>query len=307
MTEFRGYIMILGAAVLWGASATVAKFLLNRQIDTIILVQTRVTFSCLLLLIFFLLFRRDVLLVPLHDLWQFALLGVIGVAGSNFTYYFTIRESTVATAILIQYTAPLLVLAYATLSREESVSWVKVAAALVSLGGCFLAVGAYDAQVLRITPIGLVSGLGSVICFSFLNIHTRRLLAHYNVWTVVFYSIAFASLFWLLINPPHLVIAENFTGEVWIFLVVLAIISILIPHSLYFAGLKHIVASRAIITSTFEPIVAILTAALFLGELLEGVQVIGAVLVISAILLLQTRRESAAPAIPVGEGMHGKK
>ena len=51
------------------------------------------------------------------------------------------------------------------------------------------------------------------------------------------------------------------------------------------------VPSRAIITSTMEPVVAIASAALVLGELLTSLQVVGAVLVLAAIVLLQVRRE----------------
>ena len=71
-------------------------------------------------------------------------------------------------------------------------------------------------------------------------------------------------------------------------------ISILIPHSLYFAGMRYLTASRGIITATFEPIVAIVSAYLILGESLSAVQMLGAVLVISAIALLQLRQDPAA-------------
>lgn len=295
MKAFRGYIMILCAALLWGVSATAAKSLLNQQIDTVLIVQTRVSFSCLLMLAFYLLFRRDILRVPFRDMWRFALVGVIGVAGANFTYYFTIRESTVATGILIQYTAPLFVMMYAAFSKEEEFTLLKLIAAVVSLAGCFLAVGGYDAAVLKITPLGLLSGAGSVVCFAFLTIYTRRVLARYNMWTVTFYSITFASLFWLVVNPPWNVMAQSPSGGMWGALFILAVVSVLIPHSLYFSALRYVVPSRAIITSTFEPIVAIITAAWFLGELLEPLQVVGALLVLAAIMLLQTKEEAAVP------------
>lgn len=306
MKEFRGYIMILCAALFWGISATAAKSLLNRDIDTLLIVQTRVSFSCLLMLAFYALFRRDILIVPVRQLWKFALIGIIGVAGANFTYYFTIKESTVATGILIQYTAPLLVMGYAAFSREEEITLLKVTAAVISLAGCFFAVGGYDLAVLKITPLGLVSGLGSVVCFAFLNIYSRHVLAQYNMWTVTFYSLAFASVFWLSVNPPWNVIEQSPSGEMWGALFLLAVVSVLIPHSLYFSGLRYVVPSRAIITSTFEPIVAIVTAAWFLREHLELLQVLGAVVVLAAILLLQVKQESPIPvSVPTGRAEGG--
>jgi drug/metabolite transporter (DMT)-like permease len=293
MKEVRGYIMIMGAAFFWGVSATAAKFLLNQQLDTLLIVQSRVSFSCLLMFVYYLLFKRHLLRVVPKDLWRFALLGILGVAGANFTYYFTIKESTVATGILIQYTAPLFVMAYAAIAREEKTTAVKLVAAVVSLFGCFLAVGGYGTAQLRISPIVLVSGAGSVFSFAFMNIFTRHILKKYNVWTLTFYAIAFASLFWLILSPPWRIVGIAPSRDVWWAMAGLAVISVLIPHTLYFGGLRFIVPSRAVITSTLEPVVAIASAAVILGEYLEQVQVVGAALVILAIVLLQLRRETA--------------
>ena len=286
MKEVRGILMIIGAAVLWGVSATAAKALLNQRLDPVLVVQSRVTFSLLILLAYVLLFRPHFLRVAWGELWKFALLGCVGVAGTNFTYYFTIRESTVATAILIQYTAPLLVMLYAVWSKDERLTATKVLASLLSLAGCFLAVGAYDRSALTISPAGIVSGIASILGFAFLTVFTRYILKRHNVWTMTFYSILFATLFWLVVNPPWVVAQAEVQLPAWGALFLLAIFSLLIPHTLFFGALRWIVPSRAIITSTLEPIVAIGSAALYLGEVLAPLQAVGAVLVLAAILLL---------------------
>jgi DME family drug/metabolite transporter len=294
MRAARGYLMIMGAATFWGVSATAAKFLLNRHVETVLIVQTRVTISALLLVLFYIVARPQLLHVRWQDLWRFALLGIVGVSGANFTYYFTIKESTVATAIILQYTAPLAVMAYTTLTGEEKFTSLKLLAAILSLVGCFLAVGAYDPAVLKLPLIGLLSGVGSMVCFAFLGVYTRHLLRRSNIWTMTVYSFIFASLFWLVINPPAAIVSQSPSGATWGGLAVLAVISVLIPHSLFFAGMQHVVASRAIITSTLEPIVAMTSAAIVLGEFLHPVQVIGAVLVVCAIVLLQMKREDGS-------------
>ncbi len=296
MRDLKGYLLIMAAATFWGCSATAAKFLLNQDVDTILIVQTRVGFSALLLLLFYLLFKPHLLRVKQSDLWRFALLGVLGVAGSNFTYYFTIKGSTVATAIILQYTAPIFVMGYAAVSKEEEITSLKVVACVVSLLGCFLAVGGYHAGVLTLSPGTLISGIGSMVTFSFLIIYTRHILKLYSVWTVTFYAIAFASVFWLFVNPPWTIVEQSPPGSTWTGLFVLAIISILIPHTLYFAGMQYVPASRAAVTSTLEPVVAIVSAAVFLGEMLQPGQVVGAVIVLCAIGLLQMKKEGEANA-----------
>jgi drug/metabolite transporter (DMT)-like permease len=298
----RGYLSILGATLFWGISATVAKFLFTQHVDTLVLVQTRISLSCVVLLAYFLLFRRDLLRIKLKDLYRFALLGLIGIAGSNFSYYYTISQTNVATAILLQYLAPIVVLAYAALTREEEPTFLKIAAGVVSLGGCFLAIAGKDLSVLQISDAGLASGLVSAGCWGFTNIWLRRVLRDYQVWTALIYAFISATVFWLFVNPPWNLVAAHYSGSEWGTFFLFAVISILIPHSLYFSGMRYLTASRGIITATFEPIVAIGSAFLVLGEALSAVQLAGAALVIAAIALLQLKQEAQAathdPALP---------
>ena len=76
--------------------------------------------SFLLLAIYFLLNDRSVFRIERKDIGALILAGVIGIAVTNFSYYYTVREATVATAILIQYTAPVLVMAYAVVVSKAS-------------------------------------------------------------------------------------------------------------------------------------------------------------------------------------------
>lgn len=303
MSRAKGYLSIVGAAFFWGVSATVAKYLLTGRFDTLLLVQMRISLSCLLLIPAFAVFRPGLLRVALRDLPGFALLGILGVAGSNFTYYAAIRETNVATAILLQYLAPIIVLGWAALSGEERFTPLKAAAAAVSIAGCFLAIAGDDPAVLKMSGWGLVAGLGAAFCWAFTNIQVRRLVRTYSVWTCLAWSFIFASLFWLFFNPPWAIAAAGYGADTWGILLLFAVISVLIPHSLYYNGIRHLTAARAIITATIEPVLAIATAALFVGETPGPARLAGAALVLGAIALLQVRHEAEAlPAPPRPEG-----
>jgi drug/metabolite transporter (DMT)-like permease len=293
MKSVKGYLFILAATTFWGVAATIAKFLFSHNVDTLTLVQLRMTFSCLVLLLYFLLFKRHLLRVSFKDLYKFALLGILGAAGSNFTYYYTIAATNVATAILLQYLAPLIVLLYSVFTREEKITTVKTTAGVISLGGCYLAVAGKDFSIITINNLGLLAGFASAFCWSFTNIWLKRLLKHYNVWTCLVYAFLFASIFWCIINPPWKIFAVGYTAETWGIFFGFAMISILIPHSLYFSGMRYLTASRGIITATFEPIVAIISAYFIIHEILSPVQIFGAVLVLTAIGILQLKQEES--------------
>lgn len=291
MKYLKGYILILIAALFWGIAATIAKFLFEFEINPLDLVQTRVTFSAVIMMGYFFLFKRRFLVISLEDIHMFVLLGLIGIAGSNFTYYFTIQNTNVATAILLQYMAPLLVFFYAAISKSESLNFFKLLAGGISIGGCYLVVAGKDFSLITISQLGLLSGIASAFCWAFANVYLKLILKKYSVWTTLAYSFIVASIFWLVINPPWNYIKNDYSGNIWIVFFVFAVISVLIPHTLYFNGLRYITPSRAIITATFEPIVAILSAYFLLQDYLNWIQIIGAVLVISAILILQLKQE----------------
>ncbi len=283
-----GYILIILAAFFWGVSGTFAKYLFqHRQIDTIIVVQMRVTISFLILLAVFLLGNRHYLKFKPRHLKHFILLGIFGIAGSNFFYYYAINLTTVATAILVQYTAPVMVMLYAVAVQKEPIEASKILALILAMTGVFLTVGGHDVSVFVVDMKGVGSALIAGVCFAFFSIYGRANPAKYSVWTTLIYSLGCASMFWLFINPPWIIADAGYTLDQWLMLAVIAVTSILIPYMFFFTGLRHLLATRAVITATLEPIVAIVSAAIILGELLFPIQIVGAVSVIGAVLLLQ--------------------
>lgn len=278
------------AVLFWGGSASLAKYLFTTRFDTLIVVQTRSTLSFILIALSFALMRRSVFVIERRDLVQFALLGNLGIAMTNFAYYFTVKESTVATAILIEYTAPVLMMVHAVfISKEETLTVMKLLSLLISLAGCFLVVSGGELKELQLRGWTLVSGVASAFGFAYFVLGSKYILRKYSIWTLLTYSFGFASLFWLFVNTPAAIIEKQYSTEDWAILWLFAIVSILIPHSIYSFGIRLLEASKIGIASTMEPVVAILIAYITLGEGLNALQIVGSVGVVAAILLLQVR------------------
>lgn len=289
--DLRGYLSIATATLFWGFSATIAKFLFKHEVDLLMLVQMRSTLSFVVLFIILFVSKREYIKISNNDIPRFALLGIIGIAGSNFTYYFTLNEINVATAIIMQYTAPVLVVLYAVLSGSERITFIKLASAFLSLVGCSLVVRIFDVQFLNLSKIGIISGVASALCWAFFNIYGKKIGSKYNIWTNLTFGLMFAGIFWLFFNPPWKIFNSGYTLNDWLVFFVFAIISVLIPYFFYFNGLKHITSSSAIITSTLEPVVAIVSAWVIVGERLSLTQVVGSALVLKSVILLQIKRE----------------
>ncbi|MEI7907779.1 MAG: EamA family transporter, partial [Bacteroidota bacterium] len=247
--------------------------------------------------LFFLTTNRSLLVFRLRDISHVLIVGILGVAGSNYFYYAAIKETNVSTSILVQYTAPIMVMLYAVLFQKEKLTVAKLSALILSIGGIVLAVGAYNPEVIKGSQKGIIFALLAAVSFSIFNISGKSLTQKYSIWTGLIYLLGAATLFWSLINTPLDIVRANYSAEDWKVFCIIALISILIPYSLYYYGLKHIQSSKAIIISTLEPVVAIVSEWLFLNGKMGILQITGAVSVITAILLLQRDSKKGTPII----------
>jgi drug/metabolite transporter (DMT)-like permease len=300
----RGYLYIASATFLWGISATLGRAAFTghaffgkvslpaslQRIDPLILSQSRATLS-LAVLLPILLFRRgaSLLRVPRRDLLRFLILGILGLAASNYLYYLAIQRTNVATAIILQYTAPVWVLFYASFwgVQKQTPSLRRIGAVGLAVVGCALAVGFVGAGGFRMDTIGVIAALLAALTFAFYNIAGHDVLARYDRWKVLIWVLAAASAVWIFVNPPWKIVAANYGREQWEFLLVFALVSVLVPFSFYFAGLQYLEPTRAIVASCLEPVFSILIAALVLSESVRPIQTAGIILVLVAIVLIQ--------------------
>ena len=215
---------------------------------------------------------------------------MLGVAVSNYFYYVAIQRINVATAIIVQYTAPVWVLLYVVARRQQKLTLQKIAAVALAVTGIALVInllGTRSGAALHLDTYGIIAALLASFSFAFYNVGGHRILARHDRWRVLVWTLAAASLFWLVVNPPWKIAAAHYLPAQWIFLFVFSMISVLGAFSLYFLGLQYLEPTRAIIASCLEPVFSIVLAALLLGEVLRPIQTLGIVFVLAAIVIVQ--------------------
>ena len=292
--ERSGYLYILTGATLWGVSSVVAKSLFIIGLPPAALVQIRLTLATIALLLILLIFDRNRIIISFRDLPYFFVLGFVGVAGVQLTYYYTISKIHVGPAVLIQYLSPVWIALYAFLFQKEPLTRGKISALLLALLGCYFTVGGYRWDLFRLNRTGMASGLISSFFFSFYALYGEKGLKKYDPWTLILYGFGFgAVVYWIFISPMT-VITGGYSFKIWMAFLYIAIFSTLIPFGLYFKGIERVRATRASITATWEPVVAGITAYFVLGEMLLPLQLLGGVGVIAAIVLLQMAQERAS-------------
>jgi drug/metabolite transporter (DMT)-like permease len=294
--HWRGYLLVAGATFCWGAAATVGKQVFNGKvfggstlISPLLLTQTRTTFTVAVLAAFLLLrYGRSFFRIDRRDLALCALAGTLGTAGSNFFYYYAVQKATVATAITVQYTAPVWVLLYMVLRRHERATLRRVGAVAMAVAGIALTIGLFQSGN-RLTLVGAGAALVASFSFSLYNIVAPGVIRRNHPLKVMMYTLLSAAVLWTVVNPPWRVFSSHahYTAGQWRFLFLFACLSMLLPYVLYFTGLKYLDPTRAVVASCLEPVFAVLLAAAFAGEAVGAMQVAGIAAVLLATVMAQ--------------------
>ncbi|MEW6351631.1 MAG: EamA family transporter [Thermodesulfobacteriota bacterium] len=290
-SSFTGYLSVAAAAVMWASSGTVGKVLMSGGITPSDLVQVRVTLASVLMGVLFALVRRDLLRIRVGDMAYFVLLGGLVMASVQLFYFYSISRIQVAAAILIQYQAPIFVAIYSVCFWGERFTRPKLAALLLTIGGCYLVTGAYELTLERMDLPGIGGALLSAFFLAAYTLLGERGMQKYPPWTVTFYSMVFAAMSWHMVHRPFGYVTAGYSASQWGLILYVSVIGTVLPFGLFLVGVNYIRSTRAIITATLEPISAAVIAFLVLGEHLANLQILGTAMVVTAIVLLQLHRE----------------
>lgn len=302
----RGYLLAVLAAACWATGGLTAKWLFTAEgaataawrvnplgvsVDPSALSGGRALASFLLLGAYLLIARREDLTARPRELPFLAVFGVVGMALVHFTYFKTISLTNVATAILLEYLAPILVLVASVAFLGERLTWVLPAGVALSVTGCALVVGALGGQGLDVTPAGIVWGLLSAVFFASYSLMGTYAASRFTPWRLLFWGLGFATLFWLVVLGPSTVVGVFADLTSALAVVYVAVMSTIVPFGAFLQALHYIEPTRATITATLEPVLAGLAAFALFGEALTATQLVGGAMVILAIFVVQSSGE----------------
>jgi drug/metabolite transporter (DMT)-like permease len=295
-----GYGCALLAAFLFGANGSVAKVALGAGITPAQLTLFRSLSAAVVGGVVVLMTDRRALRVSRRELVHSAVLGIVGVAFVQWLYAVAIERLPVGVALLIEYTAVLMVAVVGRVFFAENVCarlWLAIGCVLVGL--------AVVAKIWSsdLAPAGVgVAGLAAVAFATYLMLG-ERLATRTSPLASAFWSMLFAALFWSVfsdwwtIDPAVLTRRISLGGHlagtslpVWALLCYVMALGSFVPFFLDFIALSRLGATPMGVVATTEVLFGFAVAWLWLGETLDTSQVIGALIVIAGVIVAQTAR-----------------
>jgi drug/metabolite transporter (DMT)-like permease len=294
-----GYALAASAATMWALNGSLSRLLLDDGVSALRLAELRGVLSFVFLAAAIAVARPRLLRIRRQDVPRLAFLGVVGLAGVHATYFFSISRLDVGVALVIQYLGPLILLLWLRLVHRRQLQRSLWGAAVLSVIGCFLVVQAWNPGA--IDGLGLLAAFGAAITFAIYLYSSEQAGHRYEPVTTLVWGFGFASLFWLVVQPPwSFPFAEFSSAENIALGLGVAVIGTLLPFVCIVAALRHVPASRAAVVATLEPVLAAIIAWPVLGQELDVAQIAGGLIVVGAVVWVQMQRpagdEEAAPA-----------
>jgi drug/metabolite transporter (DMT)-like permease len=294
-----GYALAASAATMWALNGSLSRLLLDDGVSALRLAELRGVLSFVMLAAALAIARPRLLRIRRQDIPRLAFLGIVGLAGVHATYFFAISRLDVGVALVIQYLGPLILLLWLRLVHRRQLQRSLWGAAVLSVIGCFLVVQAWNPGA--IDGLGLLAAFGAAVTFAIYLYSSEQAGHRYEPVTTLVWGFGFASLFWLVVQPPWSFPFAEFTSAENIALGLgVAVIGTLLPFVCIVAALRHVPASRAAVVATLEPVLAAIIAWPVLGQDLDVAQIAGGLIVVGAVVWVQIQRptgeEEAAPA-----------
>jgi drug/metabolite transporter (DMT)-like permease len=270
---------------MFAMGGNLARYMLDDGVSAMRLSQMRSAGSLLVLVAALAVMRPRLMRARRADLPQLAFLGICGLALVHATYYAAIDRLQIGVALVIQYMAPLLLLGWLRFRYGRRLAPSLWGAVVLSIIGCALVVRAYDPGALD--GLGVVFALGATVTFAVYMVASERSGQRYEATTTLVWAFAFASLFWLVVQPWWTFPFERV--DVWLALGVI-LVGTLFPFICVVTALRHLPAPRVAIAATLEPVLAAIFAWWLHDERLVAVQLAGGVLVLAAVAWVQSHR-----------------
>lgn len=245
--------------------------------------------------------------LPRRDLLLALALGAVGYAAQAGGYFAALQRLDPSLLGLLVYTFPAIVAVAAIALGRERASWRTAGAiGLASIGLVLVLAGAASGSLDPLaTALGLVTAVvyaTYILCSEGVAARVGPFVLSALVCTGAAATLTLAGLLTGDLDPGAV------SAEGWLWLTGIAGVSTVAAIGLFFAGLQRVGSTGASILSTAEPVVTVALAFAVFGAGLGPAQLLGGLLVVAAVIVLRVplrRRRGVQEAAPaVGTPLH---
>lgn len=285
--KIKGMTLAIAGPLLWGFSGIAAQYLFaNYNVSPYWLVCLRMLGAGILLLIFGLIVSGR----QLFDVWReprqvirLIIFSLIGMLPAQLTYFMAIHYSNAATATILQFLSPVVIVIYLALRQRQMPTRVNMMSVVLALVGTSLLVTGGHFNELNIAPAGLVWGLLAAVSTAIYTLYPRPLLRQYGSVSIVGWSMLLGGAATLPLAVQHPATQMDLRGLLIVSFVI--VFGTLFAYLFVLQSLRFIAPTMTSLLGAFEPMTSTLLTVLFFNVAFGLPELAGIILIIATTVI----------------------
>ncbi|BBZ35136.1 EamA family transporter [Mycolicibacterium confluentis] len=307
VNHFRvGLMFAVASALSFGMSGPFAKALMTAGWSPTAAVTARLVGGAVMMAIFASFVRPRWWAEARRHLKTIVIYGAVPIAGAQLCYYNAVDHLSVGVALLLEYTAPILVVGWLWATTGRRPTGRTLAGVALATAGIMLVLDVFSGA--HINAVGVIWAAGSAVCAAcyFMMsdttaatpdtepLHPITLAAGGLIVGAVTVTLLGATGIMPFTVTSAPVTVAGFTTS-WVFpALMLALVSTAVAYTLGIVGIAMLRPGFASLVGLAEVLFAVLWAWLLVGEAMTPIQAIGGAVVLAGLALARTGDRTAA-------------
>ena len=220
------------------------------------------------------------------DWLQLVFLGAVGTFLYQLCFVGGVRRTSVANGSLIVGISPIVIALLSAMAGHERIKPIRWVGVFTALVGLYLIVGR-GVELLEQTLRGDALMIAAVVCWAVYSVASQSILRRHSALTVIGLTFSIGGAMYVVAMIPILVDVDwrAISGQSWGLMLASALLALNLAYFIWYTGLKKLGGSRTSVYSYLTPIVAMVVAAIWLGEPVSANQLAGAGAVFTGLLI----------------------
>lgn len=294
-----GFVLVILGASFWGIGGTVAQRLFqNENIEVGWLVSSRLLLAGLLLLFIYKITNRKNSIFAIwrtkKNAFRQILFSLVGMLAVQYTYMASISLGNSAVATMLQYLAPLFIMAYYLLTRQNTLTKHDGIAVTLTLIGTFLLLTNGSLSTFSVPSMAIIWGVLSGLSVAFYTLYAVPLLQQFHSLLVVGWAMLVGGTIMSMFNQPWQINLSSWTFETSGYFIFIVVFGTMFAFWFYIESLHYLSPKETSLLGSLEPLMAVVTSVLWLRIDFGLYQFLGTLLILCMILYLTTFQKTQA-------------
>ena len=290
----KGRIYTLIGAIGWGLSGACGQYLMNDSaVSPIYLTALRMIIAGVFLTILAFFKQPEqfkTLISTPKEMFQILYFGIFGLMLCQLTYLIAIHDSNAGTATVLQYTCPILIVIYVSLKEKTVPTVMEFVAIVFALVGTFIIATHGNPFNLSLTPAGLFWGIISAFTYALYTLLPGKLIRQWGSLIVTGLGLLSGGILFYISSASW---QYTIQWKPYTFIAFIGIIGIgtIFAYTLYLEGVSLIGPVQGSLLVSAEPISSVFFSIILLGEVFQGIDIVGIVLILIAVYLITMKEQ----------------